>query len=79
MQNVILYTKTGCHLCDEVKEALVGLTAVYPHRLTEIDITQDPVIFAQYHLTIPVVQVGEAELQAPITYDQLSAALATSK
>lgn len=79
MITVTLYTKSGCHLCDEVKEVLAELVAVYPHRLTEVDITQDPKIFAQYHLAIPVVHIGATALQAPITLDQLQTALATAK
>ena len=78
MVEVTLYTKPGCHLCEDVKEMLVGLTAVYPHHLTEIDITNDRDIFNRYHLTIPVVHIGQTELQAPITAAQLRAALANT-
>ncbi len=77
MINVILYTKPGCHLCEDVKEMLAGLTAVHPHTLTEIDITSDRDIFTRYHFTIPVVHIGQIELQAPITSAQLEAALLT--
>ncbi len=79
MVDVTLYTKAGCHLCEEVKEVLAGLTAVYPHHLIEIDITQDPDIFSRYHYTIPVVHVGQIELQAPITTTQLKTALETGQ
>ena len=75
MVKVTLYAKAGCHLCAEVKEMLGQLTAVHPHHLTEIDITQDPAIFARYHYTIPVVHIGDRKLQAPITAAQLEAAL----
>ena len=56
---------------------LAGLTAVFPHQLTEIDITQDHELFSRYHYIIPVVHIGAAELQAPITSAQLRAAFAT--
>lgn len=75
MVEVILYTKEGCHLCEEVKTALGRLTAVHPHHLTEVDITQDPDIFARYHYTIPVVRIDEMELEAPITIAQLQSTL----
>ena len=78
MIEVILYTKTGCHLCEDVRAMLGKLTAVYPHRLNEIDITSDRDIFARYHLAIPVVHIGAMELQAPITSAQLEAALANA-
>ncbi len=75
MIEVILYTKSGCHLCEAAKEMLGRLTAVHPHHLTEIDIAQDPAIFARYHYIIPVVHIGDRKLQAPITAAQLEAAL----
>ena len=78
MVEVTLYTKPGCHLCEDVKEMLVGLTAVLPHHLTEIDITNDRDLFNRYHLNIPVVRIGQTELQAPITAAQLRAALANT-
>jgi glutaredoxin len=78
MIEVTLYTKPGCHLCEDVKAALQALTAVYPHHLSETDITGSRDLFARYHLIIPVVHVGQTELQAPITAVQLKAALQTA-
>ncbi len=78
MVEVTLFTKAGCHLCEDVKAELAGLTAVYPHHLTVIDITIDRELFARYPLTIPVVRIGAAELQAPISRDQLKSALANA-
>ena len=75
---VTLYTKPGCHLCEDVKAELDRLTAVHPHHLTEINISSDRDIFARYHLIIPVVHIGCTELQAPITAAQLKAALANA-
>ena len=76
MPTVTLYTKPGCHLCEEVKDALINLQARYPHKLVEVDIREHQELFARYHLTIPVVQVGEVELEAPITAVQLAEILA---
>ena len=76
MVEVTLYTKPGCHLCEDVKAMLAALTAVSPHHLTEIDITSDRDIFARYHLAIPVIHIGVTELQAPISASQLEVALA---
>ena len=75
MIKVTLYTKPGCHLCEDVKAELGRLTAVYPHHLSEIDINSSREIFARYHLTSPVVHIEQTELQAPITTQQLAAAL----
>ena len=79
MVKVTLFSKAGCHLCEDAKAMLSRLTAVYPHHLTEIDITQDPALFNRYRYTIPVVRIGATELQAPIIADQLKTALKASR
>lgn len=71
---VTLYSKDGCHLCDEVVEMLEDFHCT----INLIDITQDDAIFAQYHYTIPVVTIGDVTLQAPITRAQLRAAFAAA-
>ena len=48
-----LYTRRGCHLCDEAKSLLVG------HGLSpvEIDIDADPALVIRYTRCVPVVVV----------------------
>lgn len=72
---VTLLTRPGCHLCDEAKALLHELGARYPHRLEERNIDADPALRARYHLTIPVIRVGDVELEAPISRRELAAAL----
>lgn len=72
---VTLFTKVGCGLCDEVKAHLQQLHTSYPHELQEVNITEDDALYSQYRYTIPVVQIGEQELVAPITAVQLQNAL----
>ena len=67
MHSVILYTKENCHLCDIVKAQLAELAPKYPHILQEVDITEDPDLYARYRYIIPVVQIGDHTLKAPIT------------
>lgn len=73
---VTLYTKPGCHLCEEVQAMLAQLKRQFPHTLAEVDITTSGELMRRYHLTIPVVQIGEMTLEAPITWEQLARALA---
>ena len=73
-----LYTKPGCGLCDDVVHQMQQLSPKYPHQLQQIDITTDAALFARYRYTIPVVQIGDELLQAPITPSDLEAALATA-
>ena len=73
---VILYSRTGCHLCSEAQETLTRLARRFPHRLRTIDIEADPELLARYLFTIPVVVVGDQEYAAPL--DELSLARALS-
>ena len=75
MLTIILFTKVGCGLCDEIKDTLATFQITHPHRLQEIDITQDSALFKQYRYAIPVVRIGNKELAAPITAVQLQDAL----
>lgn len=75
MLTVTLYTKPGCHLCEDVKAELATLRPVYPHELVEVDITQDDAVYGRYRYAIPVLHIGRLELQAPIHRTQLIRAL----
>lgn len=75
MLSVRLYTKEGCGLCDEVKQDLAKLQGDYPHQLTEIDIRRDTAVFEAYKYLIPIVKIGETELRAPISRQELVSAL----
>ena len=72
MINLTLYTRQGCHLCEDVKADLAALQATHPHRLAEIDIDTDPVLIESYGESIPVVEVGPYVLRAPISKQDLA-------
>lgn len=75
MIDVTLYTKDGCHLCEQVAGKLSELKERYPHRLTTIDITEEDAVFQEYRYAIPVVHIGGMELRAPIAEEELVEAL----
>jgi len=54
-----LYSKPGCHLCDEMKHVIDTVAARMPVALEVIDITTDPRLEALYGTEIPVLFVGE--------------------
>ena len=62
MIDVELLTRTGCKLCDEMKEALTraarDLPVALDIRLTEIDIDADEELAANYGHDIPVLFVN---------------------
>ena len=56
-----IYSKPGCHLCDEMKSTvhrvLSTLGAEPPISVDEIDISGDPALIDRYGLEIPVLLI----------------------
>jgi glutaredoxin len=59
---VTLYSKPGCHLCEELRAALDELRDAYALTIEEIDITQHAELFARYRFEIPVLFEGGREI-----------------
>jgi glutaredoxin len=59
---VTLYSRPGCHLCDDARAALERVRAQAPFALDEIDITADDALHARYLERIPVVALDGEEL-----------------
>ncbi len=57
MHEVVVYSKPGCYLCDDVKERLRRLEATRLFRWREVNILDDPETFERYKLDIPVVTI----------------------
>ncbi len=53
---VTIYSRPGCHLCDEMK-ALVNRVTGGTMQIDEVDISSDPSLEAQYGLEIPVLLI----------------------
>lgn len=61
MLTIILYSKAGCHLCDEARGYLEELAADHEIDIQEIDIRRDPDLFERYRYRIPVIVVDGVE------------------
>jgi glutaredoxin len=59
---VTLYSRPGCHLCDEARESLQRVQTRAPFTLREVDITTDDELHKRYLERIPVVSVGGDDL-----------------
>ena len=57
-REVTLYTRPGCHLCEEAKVAIAPLLREFGAALREINIENDPVLEERYGWDIPVVFIG---------------------
>jgi glutaredoxin len=50
-----LYTRAGCHLCEEAKSALLPLLGEFGLSLREVDIDTDARLQARFGEEVPVV------------------------
>ena len=53
-----IYSRPGCHLCDDMKAVVRRVGETVPLKLDEVDISADPDLEAQYGLEIPVLLVN---------------------
>jgi glutaredoxin len=58
-RDVTLYTRPGCHLCDEAKAAIAPLLREFGAVLREVSIDADPVLEERYGWDIPVIFIGQ--------------------
>jgi glutaredoxin len=59
--HVILYSRSGCHLCDVAREVLESQRSRTPFDLEEIDIEREDALVKEYGIRIPVVVVDGVE------------------
>ena len=57
-RDVTLYTRLGCHLCDEAKSAIAPLVREFGACLHEVNIDADPVLMERYGWDVPVIFIG---------------------
>jgi glutaredoxin len=55
-RSVVLYTRAGCHLCDDAAQILRCYDSLYPH-LEVVDIDSSPDLVEQYNTCVPVVEI----------------------
>jgi len=70
---VTIYSRPGCHLCDEMKVVVKHVGTTVPLTIEEIDISADPELERLYGIEIPVLcvagkkvakyRIGEHELR----------------
>ena len=58
---VVLFTRAGCHLCDDAKALLTKHQTRFRLELHEVDIDTDPELKARYDEWVPVVVVQGRE------------------
>lgn len=74
---VVLYSRPGCHLCDDARAVIARVCSQLGVGWADIDITGDSDLLRRYHDQIPVTlvddrqhdywRVDEARLRAALT------------
>lgn len=73
---VTLYTRVGCHLCEQAEATLRGAQEHVRFDLRLVDVDSDPELTRRYGVRVPVVAVDGAELfELEVPPDQLRQAL----
>lgn len=71
-----LYSKPGCHLCEDVRLMLDELQPQFGFAIDEVDITRNADLFARYRYEIPVLmRDGQEIARGRITDRELLAVL----
>jgi glutaredoxin len=76
---VTLYSRPGCHLCDEARDSILARRPELPRfELREVNIEADEELHARYLERIPVVAVdGEVVSELHVDLPRLRARLDT--
>ncbi len=57
---VVLYTRPGCHLCEEANEQILAADCADSYVLEEVNIESDPALVERYGVKIPVITINGA-------------------
>jgi thiol-disulfide isomerase/thioredoxin len=78
-RQVFLYSRPGCHLCDDAADLLERLAQRIPLAVVVVNILSDIDLYERYKHSIPVVALaGGPTLAAPIRADELERLLVES-
>lgn len=53
-----LYSRPGCHLCDDLRVLCERLSGEFPLQLTEVNIETDPGLLVRYDREVPVLFIN---------------------
>jgi glutaredoxin len=80
MNQLTLYTKPGCHLCESVEQVIARVRRKMPFELEVRNILNDPGDFAKFQYEVPIVCLNGREISRyRLTADDLESALLGSK
>jgi glutaredoxin len=57
LHEVVMYTRQGCHLCEEAWTILEGAQQRFGFALRQVDVDGDPALAQRYGTQVPVVLI----------------------
>jgi glutaredoxin len=60
-KHVIIYSRPGCHLCDEAKAVIMSAGCSDRFTLEEVNIESDEELLRKYKYDIPVIAIDGVE------------------
>ena len=57
-RDITLYSRTGCHLCEEAKKVIAPMLSEFGASLREVNIEEDAVLEERYGWDIPIIFIG---------------------
>lgn len=55
LTHFVLYSRSYCHLCDDMLQALQAMSGEYPFTVEVIDVDSDEALVAQFDELVPVL------------------------
>lgn len=62
VRDLTLYSRPGCHLCEEAKKLIAPLVSRFKAPLREVNIDGDPVLRERYNEEVPVLFLGSRKV-----------------
>lgn len=57
-----VYSRHGCHLCEDLLQQLTQLQQRYGFNISEVDVDSSPLLIEKYGSQVPVVICGDEQL-----------------
>jgi glutaredoxin len=69
--HVVIYSRPGCHLCEEAKKVIEASGYREEYTLEEINIESDAELLSRYRYDIPVITInGQEAFRHRVTADE---------
>jgi glutaredoxin len=76
MPTVRLYSRPGCHLCDDARTVILAVRGRVPFAFEEVDVSTDDALELEYGVRIPVVAVdGQERFEISVDAHELARAV----